>query len=239
MSENLQERQKYTIEKPVGVCDYAREGAVNSEDLKSYTGDEVNEFWCDVLFRKHKYFVREEYDTSPMAMQNSYDDIPSKRAFRYFQTTDIPTPGLHIPEVIKRGQWSDPSKINTWRDEFQETHRVGEWGIYAENYEDEEQRLKRAEMERERTETEKKRQEAEKQRQQFETISIIAEMDNSLVELRAFREWVEQQLPGMSQRFAAERAKRAGLLPTTINAALARLKRTVDTNDREYTRLSI
>jgi hypothetical protein len=228
MSSSSNERQKYRIEKPVGVCNYAREGA-KSEDLKSYTGDEVNEFWCDVLFRKHKYFVQEEYDTSNMAMQNSYDGMPSKRAFRYFQTTDIPTPGLHIPEVIQHGKWSDPSKINTWRDKFQETHRVGEWGIYAEHYEDEEQRVKREQMERERAERERLQAETEKKRQELETERIIAELDSSPDELRAFREWVEQQLPGMSRRFAAGREKRLGLLPSAPQAAhmsalLARLE---------------
>jgi hypothetical protein len=183
------ERQQYRIEKPVGTCDYARTGTINSEDLKSYTGDVVKEFWCNTLFREHKYFVKEEYDMSMMSMQYSEDGIPSKRAVRHFETTDIPTPGLQIPEVIKRGNWSDPSKINTWSDEFKETHRVGEWGIYAENYEQytdeemrqrEEQRLKRDANERERAE--RQRQQAENERQQAETKRITAALEKQNLE---------------------------------------------------------
>jgi hypothetical protein len=91
--------------------------------------------------------------------------------------------------VIKRGNWSDPSKINTWRDEFKETHRVGEWGIYAENYEQytdeemrqrEEQRLKRDDNERERAE--RQRQQAEKERQQAEIKRITAALEKQRLE---------------------------------------------------------
>ena len=129
----LEERREYHIEKSQGDVDYAR---TKGEDLSSHTGDVIKEFWCGVLFREHKYLLKEEYDTSVMGMQNSYDGMSSKRTLRYFTTTDVPTTGLEIPASIRSGRWTDPSKNSIW-ESFQEARRIGpEWGIYTENYVD-------------------------------------------------------------------------------------------------------
>jgi len=82
-----------------------------SDEVKSYTGDVVQEYWCGTMFREHRYTVKEDYDVSMMAMQ--YSGRPQLRTYKYFETINIETTNLReeIPKEIKDGKWSDPSKL--------------------------------------------------------------------------------------------------------------------------------
>lgn len=129
-------RAKYTLYVPTyknGVRTSATRMAFGE-----YTGDVVEELWCGVKFRQHRYWTVGKVRNASNMGDYTQLDLRTTYSEAFYETTAIahkaaalPAP---IPDQIMNGEWTNP--INNQR-EYIQTHRTGSrWGIYAEDYVD-------------------------------------------------------------------------------------------------------
>ncbi len=128
----LRFRARYTLQIP--TYDNGVRTSATRLAFGEYTGDVVEELWCGVKFRQHRYWTLEtRRGNSNMGDQrrNTYSEAFYETTLIAHDASQFP---VAIPDQILNGEWTNPL-MN--QQKYIQTHRTGSrWGLYAEDYVD-------------------------------------------------------------------------------------------------------
>ena len=134
--ENLAISKRYVIYIPIQSTNSRR---TDASDKRSYTGDVIEEYWCGVKIREHKYtFTSTVVQPDPIHYKWAMMDgqpppqpyvtlKPSLSTTDYFSTYSGVLP---IPSEIREGKWKNTSTGSS----YVQTSQIGSWGIYAKKW---------------------------------------------------------------------------------------------------------
>ena len=130
---DVAERSRYKIVREKGEVDRDRD---KTNDIRKFNGDVVAEYYDGVKIREHVFTCTETVvEPDPRDYQAYGDGMrPIMRLTAKFETKwCIDRRVTQVPRVIIDGRWTDP--VSTYG--HAPTTRVGDWGVYTEDYIDE------------------------------------------------------------------------------------------------------